>query len=187
LKAKLNNMKKNLLLSLILSIIAFGANASDWTLTSRDISQGKTLSSNQVFNGFGCSGKNISPQFSWGNVPEGTKSLAITVYDPDAPTGSGWWHWVAFNIPVTTTELATGASGKTMPAGTIESITDFGSVGFGGACPPQGVSPHRYQFTVWALNVNALELDATASGAKVGYFLHQHAVGKTTIEAVYGR
>lgn len=169
------------------SLLASAAMASDWKLTSTDIAEGKTLANTQVYNGFGCTGENISPQLSWGKAPEGTKSLAITAYDPDAPTGSGWWHWVAFNIPANTTELPSGASGKSMPAGTIESKTDFGSTGFGGACPPKGHKPHRYQFTVWALKTDKLDLDAGTSGAKVGYFLNENALAKATIEAKYGR
>ena len=92
----------------------------------------------QVYNGFGCTGKNLSPQLSWDKAPSGTKSFAITAYDPDAPTGSGWWHWIAFNIPASVNSLDSGASGNSMPAGTVESRTDYGSTGFGGACPPVG-------------------------------------------------
>lgn len=180
-------MKHILLSAGIAVLISFGAHAADWKLTSKDMAEGKPLTNAQVFNGFGCTGGNISPQLAWGKAPEGTKSIAITAYDPDAPTGSGWWHWVAFNIPAHTTEIATGASGKSMPAGSIESITDFGSTGFGGACPPQDDKPHHYNFTVWALKVDKLDLDASASGAKVGYFLHQNAIAKTTLQALYAR
>jgi Raf kinase inhibitor-like YbhB/YbcL family protein len=183
----MTSLIRTLSLAACISLSALGAQASEWKLTSHDIAQGKTLTNAQVFNGFGCTGENISPNLAWGKAPAGTKSLAITAYDPDAPTGSGWWHWVAFNIPANTTEIATGASGKAMPAGTIESETDFDATGFGGACPPQGDKPHRYQFTVWALNVDKLDLDAASSSAKVGYFLHQHAIDKTTLEAVYSR
>jgi Raf kinase inhibitor-like YbhB/YbcL family protein len=180
-------MKRLFYTATIALMMAANAHAADWKLTSTDIAEGKKLENAQVFNGFGCTGGNISPALSWGKAPEGTKSLAITAYDPDAPTGSGWWHWVAFNIPANTTEIATGASGKSMPAGSIESITDFGSTGFGGACPPQGDKPHHYHFTVWALKVDKLDLDANASGAKVGYFLHQNVLAKTSIHAVYNR
>lgn len=156
-------------------------------LKSTDISEDATLSNAQVFKGFDCKGGNISPALSWENVPYEAKSLALTVYDPDAPTGSGWWHWVAFNIPVTATSLPAGASKNWMPEGTVESMTDFGSVGFGGACPRVGDAPHHYVFKLYALNVEKLDLDEKASGAMVGYFLNSHSIEKASIVTTYGR
>src|SRR5471032_2054390 len=124
-------------ISLGLAGLAHGA---DFTLSSSDIAEGKTLSSHHVFQGFGCVGDNRSPQLSWHGAPAGTKSYAVTVYDPDAPTGSGWWHWVVYNIPADVTELPAGAgnAGGQLPAGAAQGHTDFGTSGFGGACPPAG-------------------------------------------------
>src|SRR6266571_4858543 len=107
---------------------------------------GATIAEAQVFKGFGCEGKNVSPSLAWRNAPAGTKSFAITVYDPDAPTGSGWWHWIVFDIPADVTSLPAGvgnpASGQT-PKGAVQSKNDFGKPGYGGPCPPQGDKPHR--------------------------------------------
>jgi Raf kinase inhibitor-like YbhB/YbcL family protein len=128
--------------------IALGAqpaSAQNMTVTSTDISDGGTICNDHVFNGFGCTGKNISPSLSWSGAPSGTKSFAITVYDPDAPTGSGWWHWVVFNIPAATTSVPKNVGDvkeKLMPADAIQSRTDFGTNGYGGPCPPKGNSPH---------------------------------------------
>ena len=118
------------------------ASAAGFTLTSPTIKPGATLADAQVFNGFGCSGKNVSPELKWSGAPAGTKSFAVTVYDPDAPTGSGWWHWVVYNLP---------ADGKGLPAGAVQGRTDFGANAFGGACPPQGDKPHPSISTVAAM------------------------------------
>ncbi|MDR3372658.1 MAG: YbhB/YbcL family Raf kinase inhibitor-like protein [Ancalomicrobiaceae bacterium] len=163
------------------------AEAADFHLTSSDIAEGRSLSAAQVLNGFGCTGDNRSPQLSWSGEPAGTKSFVVTAYDPDAPTGSGWWHWVAFNIPASAHDLATAASGKTMPAGSLESRTDFGGPGFGGACPPAGDKAHRYVFTVYALKVDKLEADANASAAFIGFMTHFNSLAKATLTASYGR
>ena len=114
----------------------------------------------------------------------------MTVYDPDAPTGSGWWHWVIFNIPPDTTSLPAGAGkpeGGGAPQGSIQSMTDFGQPGYGGPCPPQGDKPHRYIFTVYALKVDQLPLQKEASGAMVGYYLNQNKIGKASFTGTYGR
>jgi Raf kinase inhibitor-like YbhB/YbcL family protein len=148
------------------------------------------LTESQVFSGFGCTGKNISPSLNWINAPKDTKSFALTVYDPDAPTGSGWWHWVVFNIPSDIGELKADAGNPQKgltPKGSIQSITDFGSLGFGGACPPKGDKPHRYVFTVYALDVAKLDLDEKAPPAMVGFFLNQHVIAKASLIAYYGR
>lgn len=166
---------------------AGGAQASEFVLRSGEITDQQTVPDSFVFNGFGCAGGNVSPSLSWDGVPKDAKSLAVTIYDPDAPTGSGWWHWVVFNIPVSTTSIPAGASLTAMPEGAVESITDFGKVGFGGACPPEGDKPHRYIVTLHALNVEKLDLDANASGAMVGYFLNAHKVSTASITGLYGR
>ncbi|MEY9782720.1 phosphatidylethanolamine-binding protein (PEBP) family uncharacterized protein [Sinorhizobium fredii] len=110
---------------LALSFLGATAAQAEMNLTSSDLAAGKPMADAQVFNGFGCSGKNISPQLKWSGAPSGTKSFAIMAYDPDAPTGSGWWHWTVFNLPTDATEIATGASGK-LPAGAIEGRTTSG-------------------------------------------------------------
>jgi Raf kinase inhibitor-like YbhB/YbcL family protein len=119
----------------------------------------------------------------WKNAPVGTKSFAITVYDPDAPTGSGWWHWGVVNIPADVQSIAAGS----VPAGAMETRTDYGAPGYGGACPPAGDKAHRYIHTVWALDVAQLPVDANSSGALLGYMLNQHKLGKATLTTTYQR
>jgi Raf kinase inhibitor-like YbhB/YbcL family protein len=158
-------------------------------LQSADIKPNGTLTEKQVFDGFGCKGENVSPQLSWTNPPEGTKSFVLTVYDPDAPTGSGWWHWVVYNIPADATELAAGAgSGKAkLPTGAVEGRTDFGKAGFGGACPPPGDKPHRYIFTLYALKLDKLDVPADASPAMIGFMTKANTLASATFTAKYGR
>ena len=143
-----------------------------------------------VFNGFGCVGANLSPALSWRHPPKGTRSFAVTAYDPDAPTGSGWWHWVVFNLPAETRELAAGAgdpAADKMPAGAVQSRTDFGKSGWGGPCPPQGDRPHRYVITVHALKVDKIDLDENAPAAMVGFMINANRLAKASITAFYGR
>lgn len=164
--------------------------AGSFTLTSPDLPEGKPLANAQVFDSLGCTGQNVSPALTWTGAPAGTKSFAVTVYDPDAPTGSGWWHWLIFNIPASVTSLPAGAGdakGGKAPKGSVQSRTDFGGPGFGGACPPPGDKPHRYIFTVHALKVESLPLDANVSGAMVGYYLGQNTLAKASFTRTYGR
>lgn len=164
--------------------------ASGFSVMSPQVKEGDNIVNEQVFNGFGCQGDNISPSLQWRNPPAGTKSFAITVYDPDAPTGSGWWHWVVFNIPVDVRSLPRGAGNSqfgNMPAGSVQSRTDFGKPGYGGPCPPAGDKAHRYQFTVYALKTDQLPLDESTPAAMVGFYLHQNLLGKAVLEANYGR
>jgi Raf kinase inhibitor-like YbhB/YbcL family protein len=176
---------KHLANIVVFSSLIVTALAGSFTLNSTDITEGKSLTKHQLFNGFGSAGDNKSPQLSWKGAPEGTKSFVITMYDPDAPTGSGWWHWVAINIPATTTSLPTNASAsKSLPEGTLEIPNDFGFSHYGGACPPAG-AVHRYEITVFALDVDKLSLDETASPALVGFMTRQHAIGSAKITAVY--
>ena len=147
------------------------------------------MSDAQEFQGFGCSGGNLSPQLSWTGVPKGTEAFAVLAYDPDAPTGSGWWHWQIVNIPKDVTTLATGAGDlrkNVTPADSINIKNDYGVTGFGGACPPKGHGVHRYQFTVHALS-KKLELPKDASAALTGYMVRAHSLGSSTIEALYKR
>jgi Raf kinase inhibitor-like YbhB/YbcL family protein len=162
--------------------------AAPFTLTSADLPANKPLANKFVFNSFGCAGENKSPALEWKNAPAGTKSFAVTVYDPDAPTGSGWWHWTIFNIPAKTTKLAENASqdAKLLPAGAVQGRTDFGKSGYGGACPPQGDKPHHYIFTVYALKSEKLDLNQDSPGAMVGFYLRD-ALAKASITVTYGR
>jgi Raf kinase inhibitor-like YbhB/YbcL family protein len=179
----------------VLGIGALGASAAaaqSMSLTSADLKEGATIDKEQVFKGFGCTGGNVSPALSWSGAPEGTKSFAVTMYDPDAPTGSGWWHWVVFNIPASTTSLPKGVGNvqkKLLLEGTIQSRTDFGSDGYGGPCPPAGDKPHHYQITVFAVDVIKLPDAAndSASAALVGFDLHFHTLAKATLTGLYGR
>jgi len=182
------SIRKTTAALLILIGITTMVSAEGLTLRSTDISG--QLSMNEVFNGFGCTGKNISPELSWTNVPKGTKSFAISVYDPDAPTGSGWWHWIVFNIPKDVTSLKAGAgdaSSGLLPKGAVQNMIDYGFAGFGGACPPQGDKAHRYVFTVYALDVEKFDLDGKQSAAIAGYYINSHTIEKASLIAYYGR
>lgn len=166
------------------------ANAAGFTLSSPTVKPNSILGQDQVFNGFGCSGKNISPALKWSGSPKETKSFAITLYDPDAPTGSGWWHWVVYNIPADASELPEGAGnavGTMMPTGAVQGRTDFGAPGFGGACPPAGDKPHRYIFTIYALKTEKIDAPADASAAMVGFMINANRIGKASFTAKYGR
>ncbi|WP_420470788.1 YbhB/YbcL family Raf kinase inhibitor-like protein [Brevundimonas sp. FT23042] len=151
-----------------------------FTLTSNDITDGGVLPDAQVF-----AKGNTSPHLSWSGAPEGTKSYAVTCYDPDAPTGSGFWHWTVANIPADVTELRTGASSADLPAGAVEGRTDYGPAGFGGAAPPPGHGPHRYIFTVFAVDTEKLDVTSDNSGAVFGFNLHFHTLAKATLTATY--
>lgn len=173
--------------SILAALIVVGVNitptfADDFTLSSPDISEGKQLPIGHVFKGFGCEGGNVAPSLSWAGAPEGTESFAVTVYDPDAPTGSGWWHWFAFNIPADVTELT---SDSTVGGAVVELKNDYGSIGFGGACPPPG-EVHRYEFTVHALGAT-LDIGASASNALAGFMVNANSLATSTITAVYSR
>jgi Raf kinase inhibitor-like YbhB/YbcL family protein len=173
---------------LVALVVSVPAQAQTFTLKSNDI--GGQATNQQVFNSFGCSGANISPELHWENTPEGTKSFAVTMYDPDAPTGSGWWHWVMFDIPAATRDLKSNAgtiSTMLAPKGAIQSVTDFGMPGYGGPCPPPGHGFHRYVITVFALKLEKLGLDAKASPALVGYNLNANAIQKASIVMYYKR
>jgi Raf kinase inhibitor-like YbhB/YbcL family protein len=178
------------LLSILTLTLSTSTFAGDLTLSSKDIAEGEFMSKAQEFNGFGCSGSDLSPHLKWSNAPEGTKSFAITAYDPDAPTGSGWWHWQIVNIPVTVMEIPTGAGNtktSNAPTGSTQTKNDYGNQGFGGACPPEGHGVHRYRFTLHALSVEKLDLPKDASGALAGYMINGNTIESTTIESLYKR
>lgn len=183
-------MKTTAFVALIGLLAGQGAHAESFVVTSPQVKKGGRIADEQVFNNFGCQGGNISPALHWKGAPADTKSFAVTVYDPDAPTGSGWWHWVVFNIPASANAVNRNAGDPKaglLPAGSIQSRTDFGSPGYGGPCPPTGDKPHRYEFTVYALKVDKLPLDEHAPAAMVGYYLHQNLIKKAVLKAQYGR
>jgi hypothetical protein len=167
-----------------------GAYAASFKLTSPDVSNGGTIKAEQVFNSFGCTGSSISPELNWSGAPAATKSFAVTVYDPDAPTGSGFWHWLIANIPASTASLAKNAGdpkADLAPKGSVQSRTDFGTSGYGGPCPPKGDKPHRYIFTVFAVDTDKLDVTPETTGAVVGFNLHFHTLAKATFTGRYGR
>lgn len=170
--------------------MATALHAQSFEIHSPSLGTDLTLQPEHVFAGFGCQGGNQSPALVWSQPPQGTQSLAITAYDPDAPTGSGWWHWVVYNLPPQTMQLPANAgqvNSQQLPTGAVQGRTDFGTPGYGGACPPVGDAPHRYRFTVHALKVPRLDLPADASAALVGYMLHMNRIASATLEARYGR
>jgi Raf kinase inhibitor-like YbhB/YbcL family protein len=169
---------------------AASAQAAGFKLESPDIKSGAMMDKKFEANVFGCSGENKSPALKWSGAPKDTKSFAVTVYDPDAPTGSGWWHWSVINIPATVTELkpdAGNASNANLPAGAKQVRIDYGTAAWGGACPPPGDKPHRYVFTVHALKTDKLDIPADATAALAGFMINGNSVGKATFTAKYGR
>lgn len=178
-------MKKGLLLIGAGLLSASMAYCQTFTLKSNEV--GGQATNKQFANVFGCKGENVSPQLSWENAPAGTQSFAVTIYDKDAPTGSGFWHWLIFNIPANVTELKSNAgdvSKQLAPKEAVQSITDFGFHGYGGPCPPPG-APHEYLVTVFALK-SKLELDKNAMPAVVGFYLNSNVLAKASI-VFYGK
>ncbi len=184
-------MKKINLLLVAAIGIAGGAQADGFKLDSPDIKPNATIAEEQVFAGFGCSGKNVSPALKWSGAPQGTKSFALLVHDPNAPTGgAGWWHWVVTNIPADVAELGKGAGkadGSALPKGAAQIATDFGGPGWGGPCPPVGDKPHRYNFTLHALKVDKLDLPQGATASLAGFMINANSIGKATLSGKYGR
>ena len=178
-------MKTRLAVSIcMMTMLSF--TAESMVITSPQVTEGASLNTQQVFNQWGCEGDNVSPELVWRDVPKGTKSFAVTMYDPDAPTGSGWWHWVMINIPANQTQLASDAgnqSGENLPKGAQMQRNDFGFVGFGGACPPPNSAPHNYKITVYALDVDTLGVPADGSPALAGYYILQHRIGEAQLLA----
>ena len=182
-----------LLILTAISFLSMSPAYANMRVVSKDLVAGKSMAMDQVFDKFGCQGKNISPELAWSGAPQGTKSFAIMAYDPDAPTGSGWWHWVVFNIPASTTKILTDASRNGgLPPGSIQGRTDFGTTTYGGACPPLGHGVHHYQFIVYALSVARLTfgdtlLDSNTPAAMIGFVVHANALDSASIEATYKR
>lgn len=163
-------------------------NDTGFSLNVLAIPEGGTIPERYIFNDWGCTGENKSPAVEWSGAPEGTKSFVLTMYDPDAPTGSGFWHWVIFNIPAEAGGIPEDvANAGGMPEGAVAGRTDWGAAGYGGPVPPPGDDPHRYVFTLHALSVDSLPLDDQASAAMVGFMVHQNQLASTTFTAIYGR
>lgn len=163
------------------------------TLTSQSFKDGATLAMDHILSadyGFGCAGGNKSPQLAWSGAPAGTRSFALTCFDPDAPTGSGFWHWVVVNIPANVGELKLDAGNPKsglLPKGALMTRTDFGAPGYGGPCPPPGHGPHRYQFTLFAVKQDTLPVQADTSAAIVGFNLHFNTLEKAMLTGTFGR
>jgi Raf kinase inhibitor-like YbhB/YbcL family protein len=172
-------------------LLAPDSHAQTFQLQSADIAAGQAIPQTFAFNGFGCTGQNISPALSWSHAPAETKSFALMVHDPDAATGgAGFWHWVVVNLPAGTTGLARGvgaADGKALPENARQIATDFGVPGWGGPCPPVGDKPHRYTFTVYALKVHKLDLPPTATASLSGFMMNANAIAKASFTSTYGR
>ena len=164
-----------------------------FAVTSTSFKDGDYLDADHVLSadfGFGCAGGNKSPQLAWSGAPDGTKSFAVTCFDPDAPTGSGFWHWLVVNIPPDTTSLPLDAGNPKLPklpAGSLQTRTDFGVPGYGGPCPPAGDHPHRYLFTVFAVSIDSFQVKADTSAAIVGFQLNFNTLAKAAIMGLYKR
>ena len=171
-----------------ISVMLFTSSAWAFEMTSPDLMEAQPMKPAQEYKGFGCNGGNLSPTLHWKDAPKDTKSFAITVYDPDAPTGSGWWHWLVYDIPANTNSLPAGAVVKTpLAAGIKQGRNDFGDRNYGGACPPKGDKPHHYIHTVYALKVPKLEVPDDASPALIGFMLHSNYLDKASLTATYQR
>ena len=167
------------------------ARSGEFSLSSPQIKANGTIAAKHVFNGFGCTGENISPALRWSEAPPQTQSFALLVHDSDAPTGgSGWWHWLVVDIPASSSQLKDGAGsavGKGLPKGARQIRSDYGSPSWGGPCPPVGNAPHRYTFTLHALKVKTLELPPDPSAALVGFMVNSQSLGKASFTALYRR
>ena len=167
--------------SAALALMAASPAMAEFRLHSPDISNGEPIKAEQYWNNFGCTGDNVRPALSWDGAPEGTKSYAVTVYDKDAPTGSGFWHWVIYNIPASITSIASDA----IPQGAVEGNTDVGQPGYLGPCPPVG-RKHTYTSTVHALDTDKLDAPEGATAPLTGFYIHQHSIGQATINVTAG-
>jgi len=184
-------MLKTIALLGALSLTSSAVLAQSFAARSPDIDSGHAIPQKFAFNGFGCTGDNISPSIRWKNPPLGTKSFAITVHDPDAQTGgAGFWHWVVVDVPASSEGLAQAAgtaSSRNLPDGAQQIATDFGTPGWGGPCPPKNEAAHRYNFTVYALKVDKLGLPVNATASFAGFMINMNAIGKASFSAKYGR
>jgi Raf kinase inhibitor-like YbhB/YbcL family protein len=161
--------------------------AATFTVTSTTVADGAAWPTEQYSGLFGVpGGKDVSPQLSWNGAPEGTRSYAVTVYDPDAPTGSGFWHWAVADIPASVTELPEGAgddTGSGLPEGAFQLPGDSGAARYIGAAPPAGHGPHRYFVVVHALDVPSIGVAADATPAVLGFTMAGHILGRAVLVA----
>ena len=156
------------------------------TVSSTSIKHNSALPQAHVFDGWGLSGGNLSPQLSWSGAPEATKGYAVTCFDPDAPTPSGFWHWLLVGIPADVTSLDAGAgTADNAPTGAVHVANDFGNKKYDGAAPPAGDRDHRYLFAVHALDTEDLGLESTASAAVTAFTLGFHTLARGVISATY--
>lgn len=164
--------------------LSVGGPGAVWAmdLSSSDVAPGASLALAQVYSQ--CDGGNVAPALAWGGAPPGTQSFAVTLFDPDAQGGQGWWHWIAYDIPARTTALSRGGA---LPAGAQNGRNDFGKKEFDGACPPTGSGTHHYEFTVWAMPTPTLAVDAAATGEAIAPYLKAHALASAALTATYER
>ena len=158
-----------------------------FVVTSSDVADGEQVSQPHLSGVFGAGGQDMSPQLSWSGFPEGTKSFAVTCFDPDAPIPSGFWHWAVHDIPASVTSLPTGAGtpgGPGLPAGAVQLANDAGLKQFLGSAPPAGSGTHRYFFVVHAVDVETLGLDDNTRPAVQGFILYSHTLARAVITPV---
>ncbi len=176
-------------MKLLLAFMMMGSllNAETSFTIGSDTLKGE-LTKAEEYQGFGCNGENRSPELHWNNAPKGTKSFAVTVFDPDAPTDHGWWHWIVVNIPASVTHLPQNASAaKQLPPGAVETKNDYGEAAFGGPCPPKGDKPHRYIFSVYALDTDRLDVTPGSTWAEVVPLIKKHTLAEASLMSYYGR
>ena len=174
-------MKKTFCIAAFIAV-CISATAQTFTLKSNEL--GGQATNKQALNGLGCNGENQSPQLFWENAPANTQSFAVTIFDEDAPTGSGWWHWLIFDIPASVKTLQSGAGNIALhlaPVDAIQSITDFNTYGYGGPCPPENSKPHRFVVTLYALKASKLGLNKNSNPAMVGFMLEQNLIEKSSL------
>jgi len=171
-------------------VLVAQAQSPEFTITSSAFKAGAAIPHVYAYSGYGCDGRNTSPEVAWDGAPPETKAFALTMFDPDARSGQGWWHWIVFNIPATATKLQTNAgsgSGDLMPAGAVQGRNDFQTVGYGGPCPPAGSPPHHYHFTLYALDGQLDGLSPLTSGPTLLKAIRGHVLAKTEMIGLFSR